>query len=47
MTDLLLDRARAHGCRLDEKHMRDWLAPDVELNVQGLEVWLDKAMNTA
>ena len=36
----LLDRLRAHGCALPEARAKELLAMDVELNVQGLEVWL-------
>jgi glyoxylase-like metal-dependent hydrolase (beta-lactamase superfamily II) len=43
MMALLLGRLRDHGCRLPEDEMRRLLHPDVELNVQGLEVWLDRA----
>ncbi len=43
MMALLLGRLRDHGCPLPEDEMRRLLHPDVELNVQGLEVWLDKA----
>jgi hypothetical protein len=40
--DLYLGRARDHGCTLADATMRDLLAMDVELNAQGLEVWLDR-----
>lgn len=40
-THLLAD-ARAHGCRLDEPRMRELLAVDLELNAQGLEIWLQR-----
>jgi glyoxylase-like metal-dependent hydrolase (beta-lactamase superfamily II) len=36
----LLAQLRAHGCTLPEARSRELLAMDVELNVQGLEVWL-------
>ena len=42
MQALLLERLRAHGCQLEETHILDLLAPDIMLNVMGLEVWLDK-----
>lgn len=35
-------RAQAHGCALDAAQVRELLAMDIELNTQGLEVWLDK-----
>jgi glyoxylase-like metal-dependent hydrolase (beta-lactamase superfamily II) len=42
MGELLLSRLRAHGCMLDEAVCRDLLANDVDLNSQGLLVWLDR-----
>lgn len=39
----LLDRLDAHGCRLAPDEARALLANDIELNAQGLEVWMDKA----
>ncbi|MCG5500412.1 MBL fold metallo-hydrolase [Ectothiorhodospira lacustris] len=42
MMALFVKRLAAHGCRLPESRIRELLAMDVELNVQGLEVWLDK-----
>lgn len=38
----LIAAARAHGCTLATEHMRELLAGDVELNVQGLLVWRDR-----
>ncbi|MFA7239411.1 MAG: MBL fold metallo-hydrolase [Sulfuricellaceae bacterium] len=37
----LLDQLAAHGCRLPRNEIRQLLASDIELNAQGLEVWLD------
>jgi glyoxylase-like metal-dependent hydrolase (beta-lactamase superfamily II) len=42
MMQLMLRRLADHGCTLSEERVRDLLGPDVDLNVQGLEVWLDK-----
>jgi glyoxylase-like metal-dependent hydrolase (beta-lactamase superfamily II) len=42
MEALLLARLRDHGCRLDEADSRALLANDMELNAQGLAVWLDR-----
>ena len=42
LADLYVSRARAHGCTFDAAHVRGLLAMDIELNAQGLEVWLDK-----
>ncbi|MDD5241508.1 MAG: MBL fold metallo-hydrolase [Sulfuricella sp.] len=39
----LLERLAAHGCRLAPADSLALLANDIELNAQGLEVWLDKA----
>ena len=41
--EYLLGRAVEHGCPQTRDQLRDALAHDVELNAQGLEVWLDKA----
>lgn len=38
----LLDDLRSHGCRLEEDRCRALLANDVELNAQGLLVWLER-----
>ena len=40
---LYLERARAHGCALDEAGVAAVLAMDIELNAQGLACWLDRA----
>jgi glyoxylase-like metal-dependent hydrolase (beta-lactamase superfamily II) len=40
--ELYIGRAKAHGCSMDIAHMRGLLAMDIELNAQGLEVWLDR-----
>lgn len=37
-----LRRLRLHGCRLDEAHSLALLAMDIELNAQGMGVWLDR-----
>jgi len=39
---LYIARARAHGVTFDDARIRDLLAMDIELNAQGLEVWLDR-----
>jgi hypothetical protein len=36
-------RIRAHGCALDEAAVIEVVAMDVELNAQGLGIWLDRA----
>jgi len=39
---MLVNALQAHGCRLAEAKLSELLAVDVELNAQGLEIWLDK-----
>jgi glyoxylase-like metal-dependent hydrolase (beta-lactamase superfamily II) len=39
---LYLARLRAHGCTLPEPRLLELLAVDIELNAQGLAVWLDR-----
>jgi len=38
-----LDGLRLHGCRLDEARVLELLEMDIELNAQGLAIWLDRA----
>ena len=38
-----LERAQAHGCALDDASVLRLLEMDIELNAQGLEVWLERA----
>lgn len=40
---MLVERAGAHGSPLPPERVRELLALDVELNAQGLEVWLGRA----
>lgn len=37
------ERVRAHGCTLSDARVDELLALDVELNAQGVGIWLDKA----
>lgn len=39
---LYLQRAREHGCRLDDAGVEQVLRMDIELNAQGLASWLDR-----
>ena len=41
MMGWLVDRARAHGVTLDDAELDALLRPDVVLNTQGIEFWLD------
>lgn len=41
MTDYLIGEIRKHGCQLPETALVDIWETDLELNAQGLEVWLD------
>lgn len=43
MTDYLLAEIRRHGCLLPESELLAIWETDMELNAQGLEVWLDSA----
>jgi hypothetical protein len=40
--ELFLGWSLDHGVPLPRQRVRELLAPDVELNAQGLEVWLDR-----
>jgi glyoxylase-like metal-dependent hydrolase (beta-lactamase superfamily II) len=42
LAQLYIARARNHGCAFDEARIRELLVMDIELNAQGLEVWLDR-----
>ncbi|MCV2349253.1 MBL fold metallo-hydrolase [Paucibacter sp. Y2R2-4] len=42
LQEIYLQSLRAHGCPLPEQAQLDLLAMDIELNAQGLAVWLDK-----
>lgn len=42
LAHLFITRASAHGCKMDPARVRELLAMDIELNTQGLEVWLDR-----
>jgi len=42
MLELWRARLRAHGCRLDDARIDELLELDLELNVQGLEAWLER-----
>ena len=44
---LYVGRAMAHGCSWSSADVRELLAMDIELNAQGLEVWLDKGLRHA
>ncbi|AMN45886.1 beta-lactamase [Steroidobacter denitrificans] len=41
--DIYFTELRSMGCSLDEATLQDVLGMDIELNAQGLGVWLDKA----
>lgn len=42
MTEYLFGEIRAHGCQLPEASLQEIWATDLELNAQGLGVWLDQ-----
>jgi glyoxylase-like metal-dependent hydrolase (beta-lactamase superfamily II) len=39
-----ISRVRTHGCALSDARIREVLVMDIELNAQGLEVWLDRPL---
>jgi hypothetical protein len=43
LLDLLLASLREHGCALPPQQIADLLAMDLELNAQGMAIWLDGA----
>jgi len=42
LAGMYIGRARIHGCAFGADRVRELLAMDIELNTQGLEVWLDR-----
>jgi glyoxylase-like metal-dependent hydrolase (beta-lactamase superfamily II) len=42
MHAFLVQRVRDHGCTLDQETVNEWLEMDVDLNVKGLNVWLQR-----
>lgn len=40
---LYFERAQGHGCAMDPARFEEILGMDIELNAQGLEVWLNRA----
>ncbi|WP_028917542.1 MBL fold metallo-hydrolase [Pseudoxanthomonas sp. J35] len=43
LSEYYLERAQAHGCALDDTAVLRVLEMDIELNAQGLEIWLDRS----
>jgi len=43
LADLYIVRAQAHGCTFDAARICELLAMDIELDAQGLEVWIDRS----
>ena len=41
LAELYIDRALTHGCVMGREQMLELLSSDIELNAQGLEIWLD------
>lgn len=46
LTDLYLRRAHRHGWQGERSALQDIIGMDIELNAQGLEVWLDRQKAT-
>jgi glyoxylase-like metal-dependent hydrolase (beta-lactamase superfamily II) len=42
LAELYISRAKSHGCTFGDDKIRDLLSMDIELNAQGLEVWVDR-----
>jgi hypothetical protein len=42
LCDLYWQRAQAHGCRQSRNEFIELLKIDIELNAQGLQIWVDK-----
>jgi glyoxylase-like metal-dependent hydrolase (beta-lactamase superfamily II) len=42
LAQLYVARAKSHGCAFDDIKIRELLSMDIELNAQGLEVWVDR-----
>jgi len=42
LTSYLFDELLAHGCPLPSGRILELWETDIELNAQGLEVWLDR-----
>ena len=47
VSDLLVASTTAHGCTLDPDKIRELLALDIDLNAQGLDIWLQRRAKTA
>jgi glyoxylase-like metal-dependent hydrolase (beta-lactamase superfamily II) len=46
LAEMYLDRVHRQGCTMSDSHALDLLAMDVELNAQGMGVWLDRSART-
>lgn len=46
LTELYLEQVRRHGCTLAQDEVLALLAMDIELNAQGMGVWLDRLAST-
>jgi hypothetical protein len=42
LADLYLTRIRRHGCTMTDAQALKLLALDIELNAQGMNIWLDR-----
>ena len=47
MRILLIDELRAHGCKLSLSECESLLESDIDLNAQGLDVWLSRQQQAA
>jgi predicted RNase H-like nuclease (RuvC/YqgF family) len=42
LTDIYVNNLRSHGCTYTHSEIQTFLKIDIELNAQGIGVWLDK-----
>jgi glyoxylase-like metal-dependent hydrolase (beta-lactamase superfamily II) len=42
LTQIYLERVRAHGCTMSDERIVELLSMDIELNAQGVAIWLDR-----
>ncbi|WP_325478275.1 MBL fold metallo-hydrolase [Piscinibacter sp.] len=42
LSRIYLERLRRHGCTMDDSGVLELLAMDIELNAQGIAIWLDR-----
>jgi hypothetical protein len=43
LADIYENHLKTNGCNISRQDLEEFLAIDLDLNTQGIEVWLDKA----